>query len=160
MLIPRSIRCTKAEHRWLTQQLQEARVRKKGIPVDGDSSEPVVSQTPTVAVQEPVGRVGISVEQFLASKGLPPIEQSQPDEIEPAAVDITEWQMDPVMRELDRGICYEIDGLGYPEEAERFAQRHPQLWQKAFSAKSNKKTALYNEIMFNEIWEVVKNGKF
>lgn len=149
MLIPRSIRCTKAEHRYLSDLIKKLREQPDRIT------------TPTIPKEapKPVSRIGITPEEFLKQQGYPTpsiIDAATNDESEDA--DYTAWQTDPLMREIDRGCVYEIDGFGYPEEAERFARKYPQLWGKMFKAKREKKTALYNEIMATEVWEVVKNG--
>ena len=152
MMIPRSIRCTKAEHRFLSDLIKRMREQKSESAIKPDV-EPVVSEPEVIA------RNGISPEDFLKSRGLPVIETPEEPE-QDAETDYTEWQSDCVMIEIDRGCCYEIDSMGYPEEAERFARRYPEIWKKLYVAKQNKKTDVYNEIMYKDVWEIVKNGRF
>lgn len=149
---PRTLRCTGAEMDFLKKTLIEYRAGRildtARLSTDKAKDEP-----------SEISRVGISPEDFLKSKGLDVPDDFGKD-VSGETPDYTEWQSDPKMIEIDRGCVYEIDSLGYPEEAERFARLHPQLWQKMFATKRDKKTQLYNEIMFNEVWEIVKNGKF
>lgn len=148
---PRTIRCTGYEMDYLKEMLA---LRRSGE----------IEQIDKIAndANAPIDRTGITPDDFLKQKGLPPLAEIEPDEpAEPEKVsDNTEWRSDPLMLEIDRGVCYETDADGYPEDAERFSRRYPEIWVRAFQAKQGKRIAEYNEIMNNEVWGIIKNGRF
>lgn len=156
-IIPRSIRCTKAEHRYLSMILK--RLRAKDFDFSNNPAEPdtQAQDEPVHAEPAPVARFGISPDEFLQKNGLPPIHPAQPTAVSDNEKDYTEWRGDEIMAELDRAINYEMDNFGYPEIAESVARRFPALWVKANKAKAVNRTAEYNEIM-TELWEKL-NGK-
>lgn len=153
-VMPRSIRCTKAEHRYLSLILKKLRNQN----FDFSNGQPVAQDEPQKD-PEPIiqRRAGISPNEFLKNHGLPPIEPVEPEKSqEPEETDLTQWRADPTMAEIDRGINYEMDSLGYPEIAETISRKFPSLWVKACKAKGKSATE-YNEIM-TELWEKI-NGK-
>lgn len=97
---------------------------------------------------------GISVDDFLKKVGKEPVSVQKEQEEEK---DYTAWQKDDYMCQVDKGIMYEPDPYGYPDEALEVQRKYKDLWVKCFSAKQNKNTALYNEYM-TELYERIQNG--
>lgn len=97
---------------------------------------------------------GISVDDFLKKVGKEPISVQKEQEEEK---DYTAWQKNDYMCQVDKGIMYEPDPYGYPDEALEVQRKYKDLWVKCFSAKQNKNTALYNEYM-TELYERIQNG--
>ena len=157
------IRVTKAEKEFLKAALQSYRIdNSEYVPV-----KRIVAKQKEVEIDKtkPVSKAGIDVNDFLRSRGLDPlpvaVTNPEPEKTtEEKQEDFEEWKQDRVMMEIDRGCVYEIDGFGYPDEAEKFAKMYPSLWSKMFRAKQAKQFAVYNEMMQREVWPLVQNGGF
>lgn len=99
-----------------------------------------------------IRREGKTIEDGIVEIVQEPVKPKSSEEPE---IDYTQWQSDALMRELDRAVCYETDGYGYPEGAEAIARNNKMLWARAHQAKAFGKTDEYNMIM-TELWEKVK----
>ena len=118
--------------------------------------KPVEVPLEILAGDKPIERVGRSPEEFLDSLGLslPKVLLNESDDED--GVDYSAWREDLTMCEIDRGMCYEIDPQGYPDLAEKFANRHATLFIKAHKLKQLKRFSEFDQVMHDEIWPIVK----
>lgn len=178
-VIPRSIRCTRAEHIYLSALLKQLRMNSFDFNSQNQPEQPQKFKGAIIMDDLPKERVGISPNEFLAKIGKGRIiEDSTPSMIiksrlhqesdldtsketnETTNKDYTAWHSDPLMQDIYNSCMWDAGGENqcYPEGVEKYQIKYKDLWGRLNEAKRNNKTQACNEIM-TEMMERIYNER-